>query len=374
VRKGSYKLDSGTTAHWDEVVLAMEGPEVRARRRTADPSGQSPVFVRLEDERFLSYRFERAGTSLRATAAVSAVQGAALGEPAGPADAAPSLSAALIAMEILHPVELPDPGARVEPTSVNVRLRVTGGRERVAAVPRAVLQRLVRGREIDLTPDRPLPGFTPVADVLGTSAAMLVFQSPDETRAPWSAPVTPRPGEEDGARIARALTRWWSADASSPARAIVGTDRATSAPRWERAPRLDGVVSVLPPECPVAAQATLVRAGLDGLSSNAAGKLVVLVSAESPGVLGKRLRALALDPALAGKTLAVASLGGPLRSDLPASLLQDGRLAALGVYDAGPVGQSRSVEEVARFVRSAVSATAKGRRVEELAGPFTWYY
>jgi hypothetical protein len=70
----------------------------------------------------------------------------------------------------------------------------------------------------------------------------------------------------------------------------------------------------------------------------------------------------------------VASFGGPLRGDLPASILGEGRLAALGVYEAGPVGLTRAIAEIARFARSATSDASKGRRVEDLPGPFTWYY
>jgi hypothetical protein len=137
-----------------------------------------------------------------------------------------------------------------------------------------------------------------------------------------------------------------------------------SGARWDHAPRLDGAVAVIAPESAFPSQAAVLRAGLTGLPDTAEAKLVVIVSAESPGVLGKRLRAIALDPAFAGKTVACVSLGGSLRADLPASLLAEGRLGALGVYDAGPVGLSRSIDEIARFVRAAASEPSKGRRVE----------
>jgi len=101
---------------------------------------------------------------------------------------------------------------------------------------------------------------------------------------------------------------------------------------------------------------------------------VLIVSAEPPGVLGRRLRSLATDPAYAGRILAVASLGGPLRGDLPASILGEGRLAALGVYEAGPVGLAKSIAQIARFARVAASDASKGKRVEDLPGPFTWFY
>ena len=374
VRKGTFKPEGGVPVLWEEVLLAMEGPEARARRRIADPAGKAPVFERVEDERFLSYRFERAGNNLRATFAVAGLGSQAFGVPSQPPAPPAVPPATLIVMDLLPPLEEPAPGARVEPPSVRVRLRGADGRERVAALPRPLLQRLVRGREVDLAPDRPLQAFTPAAEVLGASRALMVFQSTDEARAPWSGPSSPRPGEEDAARLAAALTRWWSADPSSSAWAVCGTDPLASPARWERAPRLDGTLAVLAPESAFPAQAASLRSGLLGLPDGAAAALVVIVSAESPGVLGRRLRALALDPSFAGKTLAVASLGGPLRADLPASLLAEGRLAAMGVYDAGPVGFSRSIEEIVRFARRAASDASKGRRVEELAGPFTWFY
>jgi hypothetical protein len=151
-------------------------------------------------------------------------------------------------------------------------------------------------------------------------------------------------------------------------------DPVASPPRWDRAPRLDGTLAVVAPESAFPAQSASLRAGLEGLPGAVGAPVVVIVSAEPPGVLGRRLRSLATDPAYAGRILAVASLGGPLRGDLPASILGEGRLAALGLYEAGPVGLTKAVAEIARFARSATSDAAKGRRVEELPGPFTWYY
>jgi hypothetical protein len=102
--------------------------------------------------------------------------------------------------------------------------------------------------------------------------------------------------------------------------------------------------------------------------------LIVVVSAEPPGVLGRRLRTLASDPANTGKTLAVVALGGALRSDLPASLLAEGRLAAFGLLEAGPVGRAAAVEAAARWSREAGGAGAAARRAESIPGPFTWFY
>src|SRR5207344_3028312 len=110
--------------------------------------------------------------------------------------------------------------------------------------------------------------------------------------------------------LAFALTRWWSSDPSSPGVAVCGVDPVASPSRWDRAPRLDGKLAVVAPESAFHAQEAALRAGLDGLPGGAGASLVVIVSAESPGVLGRRLRSLATDPAYAGRIIAVASLGG----------------------------------------------------------------
>jgi hypothetical protein len=373
VRKGTFTPPGGAPLAWDEVVLGIEGPEARARRRTADPAGKNPVFERVEEERFLRYGFERSGNTLKATLGVAAPPGEAFAVTAPVSTPAATLPAALILMDLLPPEAAPQPGDRGEPPAVRVRLRGADGRERVAGLPRSLLQRLVRGREIDLTPDRPLQALTPPAEVLGTSHTLMVLASADETQAPWSGPIPERPGEEDAARLAFALTRWWSSEPSSAA-AVCGVDPVASPPRWDRAPRLDGTIAVVAPESAFPAQSAALRSGLDGLAGSVGARVVLIVSAEPPGVLGRRLRSLATDPAYAGRILAVASLGGPLRGDLPASLLGEGRLAALGVYEAAPVGLTKSIAEIARFARSAGSDAAKGRRVEDLPGPFTWYY
>jgi hypothetical protein len=373
VRQGIHAAPDHARVSWDEVVLGIEGPEARARRRTADAAGKQVVFERVEDGRFLRYGFERSGGTLRAKPGVAAPPGDAFGVSASPAAAA-AAPPPLVVMDLPPAAEPRTSGERGESASIDVRLRGTDGRERVASFPRSLLQRLIRGREVDLTPERPLQALTPAAAVLGTSRTLMVLAQPDETRPPWSGLTAERPGEEDAARLAFALTRWWSSDPSSPGVAVCGVDPIASPPRWERAPRLDGKLAVVAPESAFPAQAAAFRAGLEGLPGGAGASVVVIVSAESPGLLGRRLRALATDPAYAGRIVAVASFGGPLRGDLPASILGEGRLAALGLYEAGPVGLTKSIAEIARFARSAASDASKGRRIEDLPGPFTWYY
>jgi hypothetical protein len=101
--------------------------------------------------------------------------------------------------------------------------------------------------------------------------------------------------------------------------------------------------------------------------------LVVVVSGESPSLLGERLRELSRDPRMKGKLLAVYSLGGPVRLDLPASLLSEGNLAGLGVAAASPVGIDATVREMEGLGRALVE-TGGTVRVEQLPSPFVWYY
>ena len=340
VRQGTLKVEGAAAIAWDEVLLGVEGPELRTRLRIANPAATAPVFERVEEGRFLRYRLDSVDNALRATLATGGLPPGALLD--GPAAAASTsdLPPELTVMNLM-------PADPAEPASVRLRLSDAGGRSREAAAPRSLLQRLVRGREIDLTPERPLQAFTPPSAMLGASKTLMVLQSSDESRSPWSGPTTSIPGEEDAARLAEALNRWWLAtSAQAGAHAVVGTSAAASPARWARAPKLDGTATTV----------------------------VVIVSDEPPGVLGRRLRKLATDPAMSGKILAVASLGGPIRPDLPASLLAEGKIAALGAYEVGPVGRRRAVVAVAEFERAVADGSSKGRRIEDLTGPFTWYY
>ena len=150
---------------------------------------------------------------------------------------------------------------------------------------------------------------------------------------------------------------------------------ALSPARWGKGAALNGSVALLAPEDAFPAQAAALRAQLPGLGSRTEPAAVVLVvSAEAPGVLGRRLRSYATDPANSGKILAVVSLGGPVRADLPASLLAEGKLAAVGVVEGGPVGRARTLADAGAWARAASSDAAKGKHPEELSGPFTWFY
>jgi len=93
--------------------------------------------------------------------------------------------------------------------------------------------------------------------------------------------------------------------------------------------------------------------------------LVVLLSAEAPAVLASRAAALASDPRLAGRHLAVLSLGGDLPPELTADLLGRG--------PAGVAVSAGDLEDV-RALAGAVTRLGRGTRAETLPGLGLWTY
>jgi hypothetical protein len=140
--------------------------------------------------------------------------------------------------------------------------------------------------------------------------------------------------------------------------AVVGTSSAASPGRWAAAKTLSGPVSILD----------------DAAADSSGAQISVLVSTASPSVLGRRLHEWASRPASKGQILAVISVGGPLRGDLPAALLAEGNLSALGIADQGLLDPIAAREWAKAWAEQAKSTASSGRRPEEIAGPFTWYY
>jgi len=201
--------------------------------------------------------------------------------------------------------------------------------------------------------------------------------SPEGSSPPWDPRSGPVAGEEDPATLARALAAWWGGGV------FVGVDPDGAPARWSRAPRAGAKPALLVPEDAFpgveagARRAALVEAWSPlGVIASAEpppdAALVVLVSAEASDVLASRLRILARSDAMRGKLLAVLSLAGSVRRDLPGSLLAEGKLAGIGVAEASAVGRARAVEDVRSYARALTSN--RERRVEAVAGPFLWYF
>jgi hypothetical protein len=250
-----------------------------------------------------------------------------------------------------------------------------------------VLQRLVLGHEADLTPDKPLPGFSQLPPALAALTRTMVIMRPEETQPPWVSGAPSYPGEESTAELARALSAWWSGTGRT---AVAGVDEAASPQRWQAAPRpRAGAVLVLPDDAfppPYASLAPALRAAWkNGPAVAATGALapvvpdlVVLVSAEGAAPLAARALRLAQDPALKGKLLAILSLAAPLRVDLASRLLEPGQVAGVGLAAWGGVGLPGAIRSLGALDTALSSATAPGgatkRRIEDLPGPFAWTF
>ena len=75
---------------------------------------------------------------------------------------------------------------------------------------------------------------------------------------------------------------------------------------------------------------------------------------------------------LKGRLLAVWSLAGPLRSDLPARLVGSGGLSGIGVGD--PAYASRRRVDAELRTLSASFGEEPAVRVERRPGPFLWFF
>jgi len=244
---------------------------------------------------------------------------------------------------------------------------------------------VVLGREMDLTPDRPLPGLSPASGVMGSVRRLMVMMDPADAQPPWAGPGRAASGEESAARLAEGLHHWWSADAPAGApTTVVGVDARRSPARWQGITSPGAQAFLLLPESGFPGASADLRAkiaaawkgGGTGKSLAEAGNasLIVLVSAEDPTLLGARLRELARSDAAKGRLLAVWPLAGPIRPDLPASLLAELKLGAIGIVEYSPIGIGRVVEQVGALGSALASPAARQARPEDLPGPLTWFY
>ena len=344
----------------DLVVHAPWGFEVRSRRRIADPKGGGVVFERVEGTRFVSYRLDRGAAGLDAALAVA--PSPLEPPPARVAETGP-IPAGLALLEVLRPSDPP----LSEAATVALRIRGPGGRDVAANAPRGALQRLLLGKAMDPAPGKPLGGLESSKGLLGGATTLMVLADPRTVRAPWIAARPILPGEEDAAVLAGALGAWWG-----DAPVVVGLDAVRSPERWAAAKPSGGIEIQLDPSAFPGTRAALLPAA-KRLPAGTAGGTLLVVSAEAPGSLAERLRAMAASGQLAGRAVAVVSLGGALRDDVVRDLLESGRALVIGRLEAQPIAVERTLDGVAAWVASR-SGAGDGARPESVPGPFVWTY
>ena len=355
-------------------VYGLDSPEPRSRRLEFDSKGLLTAIERVDERGFLRYRVAREAARLSLVPLdVPSVAAATGGSP--PLE----LPAGLVALRL-------GGAAAPEAQALSLRIDSRGADGRPAALsaefPRALLQRLVRGPGVDLTPNQPLAGLSPLPVGLGQSQAVMVLSELRSWLPPWDAPREALPGEEDGLRLARALDRWWAAAAAEGPRAVVGVDEKHSPERWARAPRPAAALLLLPedgfPGPMAASRAALASAWGQGpiaeaLPERLTEELVVLIEADTPPRCGERLAGLALDPRMRGRLLAAWCLAGPVREDLPRRLLEPGILAGVGLAEDSLLAR-REAEATLAALALHLAEPGAHPRPERLGGPFLWYY
>ena len=214
-----------------------------------------------------------------------------------------------------------------------------------------------------------------------------MFQlGPTDRSRPWESSAFPEPGEEDPVRLARALNLWsrqGPPDQAAPP-AVVGVDPRSSVERWRTAPpAARSAMLVLPSDSfagrsgelrEVLANAWSAGPVVDALPESVDASLVVVVSDEPPGLCASRIQGLAGDPAMDGKLLAAWCLAGEMRPDVPALVMTNGGLSGLGVASSTLVDRRHTVDVLAAFDRALASPLNADSRIEQLEGPFLWFF
>ena len=380
-----------------EALFHRHGPGVSFRRELLRPDGTAAHLRRYEGGRFLGYSFRLDGDRAVAVPGPPDRFWAPGDEPAPPLEqeGEGDLPGGVLVLRVGR--------GSGEPGVGPVQLVLRSGRERLAApVPRRVLQRFVLGPRADEKRGAPVPGLVPLPDRVAGARLLLVPLDPAARAVPWRFPVTPVPGEEDPRNLARAFGEWRGTE---PGRelppAIVVREVASALARRAAAPSPAEGILVLVPEGAFPGLARRVaravqeawpeeprargrrrrgrrrRKGGEGgpVSVSVARELparppgtVVVLSGEDPDVFSARLARLAADPRMEGRLLAAWPLAERLRDDLPVRLLEEGKVAAVGL--APPPWPN--LYRVAERLRAWTAAVAGARVVDEAPGPFLW--
>lgn len=358
----------------EQVLLRAASPFVRGHTTEFDHSGRVLAVRRVEGSRVLRYRLVRTRDGLLARPLPSSRSGSATAAGQGKAVDAASLPAKLAFMGKVE--------GKSRPTGTPSIWEISreGRPSARLALPPPAAERLLLGRELDLTPGAPLPGVEPPDGVFDGAESVLVALSPERAEAPWEgapAVVDPR---RDPLRIAPALDRWWSRSGADRPGVALAVDGGESVTRWKQAPRrfprslllLDG-----PSLRGESALGRSLAAAWDGPVAPALprGKLpplVVVVSDRSPAVLWEMVGRMSRSPQLEGRLLAVFSLSGAPRPDQPPAWVASGKIAGLGIAWRYPLDEAGIAREIEEF---AAGLKAKGEwPIEARPGPFDWLF
>ena len=362
---------------WLATVMGVHDPEVRSRKVYLGDSGSLTTVERVENSRFLRYGYDREGDVLRANV---------LGGAVIPADSASGAATAPPVEGLVRLWVVPGRSGNSPTERLRLEFLETGTPSQLEAdFPRSVLQRLVMGRSVDLTPSQPIP-LAPLPPSLGVVDVVMFQLGPVDRARPWESSAAPGPGEEDPVRLARALNLWSRQGPQNQAAppGVVGVDPRSSSDRWRDAPRSAPSTLLLLPRDGFVEGAGELRDALeaawtagpvvDAMPESLDASLVVVVSDEPPGLCSTRVSDLAEHPAMQGKLLAAWCVAGSMRPDVPARVVSDGGLAGLGVASSTLVDRRHAVEDLAAFGRALASPINVGGRIEQIEGPFLWFF
>jgi hypothetical protein len=377
LRSWDRKSDLGREIGVVHLPLARD---VRARVLRAEGDGAALQIDRVEGSRRYRYTIEGGGGEYTVSRADE--------DPVSPSPVAERLAAD--PPEGLFTLALSRAGRAAADgtgsTLVRLHARQPGKNPRAVDLPRTAVQALLLGQRL-----APRAGRRALREVArlgnvspGAGRTVMVMEDFSREGAPWEVTPYPRPGEEDPRNFARAVSESAREGTGVPMRAVVGLDPSTSPERWRGAARpLGGAFLLLPdggfPGPAGKLRGELVAAWPEGRAAAALPEgdlpgLVVLASAEPPGVLATRALELAADPRMADRHLAVIALAGSLRADVAGRALAEGRIASLGLAGVEPLAWQGVAASLGQLGRAAREAGDGDLRPERLDGPFVWVY
>lgn len=358
---------------WAQVVLGLDSPDLRSRRVSFDTQGDVTEIERIEGAWRRRFRPLRSAASV----VMEPVELAPAGDDPG---GNPKLPEGLGLLRFAPLTSANDrPGG-----SLGLALRVGTRPESLTAIPALVLDRLLLGHAADGGRATALPGIREIPSKLSGVRHLMILDRSGAINPPWEASAHAIDPLREARSIAHALDAWWDGSQERLPRiaVVVGTNPQDSPSRWaDAATPLKSAFLLLPEEGDDDTQSGIIGALRNARGSIESGsklpkkapRLVILASTQAPGRVAHVARALSKDSRMKGKFLAIWSLSGHLRPDLPGSLLETGILAGVGLASREPL-EHAELPGVFVALRESLERGDPLRHPEDLDGPFTWFY